>query len=269
MKYLEFKPIDPLANDIQLIWMLESETADDFYPKERIMPDGIVEIVFHYREPFITYSQNGVRFIQPKGFAVSQMRRFIEIESNGSTGFISVRFYPWGAYHFFSKPIKTFLDDTVSLTEIWPEHYQQIMAEICSAESPNERLHAVQQFLLNRLRENKNNRSRIDAAVKLIRASKGQLSIEEVCEETGLSKKQLERNFLATVGTTPKVFSRISRFLNICQNLRDNRGKTLTQLAYECDYFDQAHFIKEFKEFSGFTPKAFFARNNISFTGLS
>jgi len=88
--------------------------ADD-YPREKISPNGIVEIVFHYRGPFVTYLSSGDRFVQPKGFAISQMRKFIEIESNGTIGFVSVRFYPLGAHHFFREPVKNFLDDTIDI----------------------------------------------------------------------------------------------------------------------------------------------------------
>jgi len=73
---------------------------------------------------------------------------------------------------------------------------------------------------------------------------------------------------LAAVGTTPKVFSRITRFLNICRHLEEHQNKTLTQLTQECGFYDQAHFIKEFKEFSGFTPKEFFQKENVYFSEI-
>ena len=126
----------------------------------------------------------------------------------------------------------------------------------------------VQGFLLDRLEAFRKDDAALDEAVKLIRSAGGQLSIEEVGRRVGLSRKQLERKFASTVGTTPKTFSRISRFLNICHHLDGHRGKTLTQLAYECGYFDQAHFIREFTAFSGFTPKAFFDKNNVKFADI-
>ncbi len=79
--------------------MMESEHEDDHAPKSLIVPDDIVEIVFHYGDPWITTVAGGKRMVQPRSFAVSQMRKYIEIESNGLAGFVSVRFYPWGAYH--------------------------------------------------------------------------------------------------------------------------------------------------------------------------
>lgn len=80
MKYLEFKPSEALAEYIQLIWILESESPDETYTKERILPDGIIEM-----------------------------------------NLISIRFYPWGAYHFFSTPIKDFIDNSIDLADVYPE----------------------------------------------------------------------------------------------------------------------------------------------------
>ena len=95
LKYIEYKAEDDLSDYIQLVWIAESESEYDHYPKERVLPDGIVEIIFHFAEPFITHRANGDKVKQPKGFAISQMKNFIEIESDGEIGFISVRFYPW------------------------------------------------------------------------------------------------------------------------------------------------------------------------------
>ena len=118
------------------------------------------------------------------------------------------------------------------------------------------------------LNENRENDNQIDEAIKLIRNSKGQIAIEEIAEKVFLTKRTLERKFLETVGTSPKIFSRITRFLNICHHLEEHKNKTLTQLTYECGYYDQAHFNRDFKEFSGFTPKDFFAKENVFFANI-
>jgi AraC-like DNA-binding protein len=264
MKYLECKPIDPLSEYIQLIWIAESESPDDHYPKEKILPDGIVEVVFHYYEPLITYLANGKKFIQPKGFAVSQMRKFIEIESNGKVGFVSVRFYPWGAHLFFKEPIKNFLDSTIDIKYLWKDEYRDIHNQL-ETFNDEEKVNRVQQFLIMQFEKNRTDKIQINDAIKLIRDTKGQLSIDELCENLNLSYKQLERIFLATIGTTPKVFSRTTRFLHLCHHLKEYEDKTMTQLTYDLGYYDQSHFIKEFKEFSGLTPKEYFEHKNISF----
>jgi len=268
MIYKEFKPTPALADYVQFIWIMESENESDKYEKSQIMPDGIVEVIFHYAEPFITYQSDRTKFKQPQSFAISQMRKFIDIESDGKIGFISVRFFPWGAYHFFNEPIKNFLDQTISTKKIWGEHIYQLIKKLCVASTHEKKVSTIEHFLVEQFNDNKENVNQFDEAIKLIRNSKGQLSMEEICEKTFLTKKTLERRFIETVGTTPKVFSRITRFLNICHHLEEHENKTLTQLTYECGYYDQAHFIKDFKEFSGFTPKEFFAKENVFFTDI-
>jgi AraC-like DNA-binding protein len=266
MKYEEFPVISELKEYIQLIFIMESEDATDLF-REQIMPDGIVELVFHFGDPMYTYQDNH-KFKQPQSFAISMMRKYIEIESSGRTGVVSVRFYPWGAHHFFSKPVNEFLDQTISTDKLWKDEYAKIIQELKSADNENQRINNIQLFLLDRLNEYKKKEVGVDQAIKLIRESKGQLSIDEVCDRTGFSKKMLERKFPASVGTTPKIFSRITRFLDICSHLKENSGKSLTELSYECGFYDQSHFIKEFKEFSGFTPKEFFAKNNVVFSEI-
>jgi AraC-like DNA-binding protein len=264
MNYTEFKPKESLEKYIQLIWIAESETKEDFYPIEKILPDGIVEIVFHFNEPFITYYDDKLKIKQPKAFAISQMRKLIEIESNGLIGFISVRFYPWGAYHFFEKPIKDFLDKTIDLQKVWADDYQKILQELKVSDN-FKRVEIIQNFLDKCLHQYKKDTDDIDNAIKLIRETKGKYSIDTLCEKLNLNYKQLERQFLKTIGTTPKVFSKTTRFLNLCHHLKDYENLTMTQLAIDMGYFDQAHFNKDFKAFSGLTPREFFQQNNVSF----
>ncbi len=268
MRYREFDIHPDLAPYIQLIWMMESEKPNEEGAVEQIMPDGIVEFVTHYETPWITTVYGGEEHLQPQSFAISQMRKCIGIRSTGTTGFVSVRFFPWGAHHFFDQPVNQFLDDTIDSKKLWPHHYDQFIANICDAEHDEARIQVLQQFLLEQLQIHSMVDAPLEQAIKMIRESKGKSSIEEVCERTGLSKKQLERKFLTAVGTTPKTFSRLSRFLHVCHQFKDYKEKTLTELSYDCGYFDQAHFIKEFREFSGFTPKEFFMRNGIVFADM-
>jgi len=139
------------------------------------------------------------------------------------------------------------------------------MEQVRSATSHQERLHFVEHVLLARLEEYRRHDTVVDAAIKLCRTRRGRLTVKELSDSVQLSKKQLERRFLASVGTTPKTFCRVSRFLDVCHHLQTYRNRTLTELTHECGYFDQAHFIKEF---SGFTPKQFFDRNNVAFADL-
>ena len=176
MHYSEFQSTDVLSEYVQTIWALESENEQDVYPRSLIMPDGIVEIVFHYRQPFYFY-QNNSRFLQDENVAVSMMKKFIEIESAGSVGFIAVRFYPWGAYHFFDEPVSNFLDTTIDANVLWGKASKQIITDLKSANTGDTRFKLVEQFLRGNLVKFKKNETKTDEALKLIRKTKGTLSI--------------------------------------------------------------------------------------------
>lgn len=267
MKYIEYKPIDTISDYIQLIWVAESESQVDIYPREKILPDGIVEIIFHFGEPFVTYNSNGEKIKQPNAFAVSQMRKFIEIESEGEFGFVSIRFYPWGAHHFFDEPIKNFIDNTIDLKHLWSTNVLKILEKIKNVEN-TEKVKIIQQFLSECLHKYKKSTNYIDEVIKKIRETKAQDSVGLICQKTNLNYKQLERKFIATIGTTPKVFTRTTRFLHLCHHLNEYKNKPMAQLTYELGYFDQAHFIKDFKAFSGLTPKEYYSQNNICFADI-
>jgi AraC-like DNA-binding protein len=265
MRSLEYKPDPDLAGYIQLLWVLESERDDDVFPRETIMPDGIVEFVFHYGDPMYTW-QDGRRFLQPRSFVISMMQKHIAIESSGRTGLVSVRCFPWGGYHFLSEPIANFLDQTIPCERLWKNN-DRLMAELSAAGSADERVACVHRFLRGQLALCKRDEPAVDEAIRLIRQSKGRLSVEEVSARTGFSQKQLARKMTASVGVTPKIFSRVTRFLDVCSRLDELDEDTLSRLPHDCGFPDQAHFIKEFKAFSGFTPTEFFKRN-VAYTDL-
>ncbi len=97
--------------------------------------------------------------------------------------------------------------------------------------------------------------------MEIIRA-KGQTSIDSLIRNIGISGRQLERKFNRLVGLTPKTFSRILRFQNVLNLLNRNHFQVLTTLGLECGFYDQAHFIHEFKEFTGQSPTAYFSKEH-------
>jgi len=266
MKYLQYKPIKELSKFVKLIWILESDSPDDSFGREKILPDGAVEMVFHYADPFYTYFSSGEKMKQPKNFTIAQINNFIEIESDGNIGFISVRFYPWGAYPFMPKNSpKKLVDKVVMLEDVWNESLEMLIRKLKSA-SHLEKATIIQNYLLKHLvHTNRRKLDEITCLIQLILKTKGLLSVAKICDSANLSYKQLERRFTSTVGVSPKVFSKNTRFLHLCHNLKEYENKPLTGLAYELGYYDQAHFIKEFKAFSGLTPKEYFAEKNICF----
>ena len=82
----EYQVHSSLAPFVKCIWSQESDGAMFDAGRERILPDGCVELVIHFRDPFRTYFADGTSALQPQGFVVGQMKRFLEIEPAGRMG---------------------------------------------------------------------------------------------------------------------------------------------------------------------------------------
>lgn len=118
----------------------------------------------------------------------------------------------------------------------------------------------IEEFLIKHLCPVKqNDLSFLKHSVMLINNSKGMISAAELSQQLCLSSKSLERKFTQFLGKTPKQFLKIVRFQEILKSLSERRNILLTEVAYEKGYFDQAHFIKDFKMYTGYTPREFMA----------
>ncbi len=98
----------------------------------------------------------------------------------------------------------------------------------------------------------------VKSTIETILTANGQLSINELSKQKNINRRQLTRKFSSAIGLSPKQLSKTIRLQATLKTLMSKNDKSLTDLAYENEYFDQAHFIKEFKEFTGLTPKEFY-----------
>jgi len=262
MIHREFRPHPRLARDVKLIWTLELDVPMGRAEVERILPDGLVEAVFHFGEPY-WMRRDGERFQrQPSSFAVSQTRRFLEIRPAGRSGFVAIRFYPWGARRFFGLPLSDFADSHLPAEELWGRAAEELVEKLAEDRSSEERVARVESFLLERFDDSPPDV--VDGGARLIWAHRGQLTVRALSRRLGVGERLLERKFRASAGASPKRLIRLARFLSVCHELR-RHPKSLAELAHGAGYHDQAHFIKECREFSGVTPGQLMRRPSVTF----
>lgn len=257
-------PIHPaLASFVQLIWTLEVADPVSFGPAERIVPDGLVEAVFHYRTPFDMRYGNAGFGRQAASVVVSQTRSFIEIQPAGPSGFVSVRFSPWGACHFFRAPVSEFADRMVTAVDIWGREAVFVEESIANARSMSERVCHVQEFLAEQLRRHQ--KDSVESLIRQLSRARGRLRVSALCRDIGVSERTLERVFARTLGMSPKQFLRHRRFLHTCHLLRCSERPRLTDVALRAGYYDQAHCIADFNAFAGMTPREFVTADKTAF----
>ncbi len=262
----EFRPSPRLAPYVQLIWCLELDTAEDFGPPERIAPDGILELVLHYREAFEVGVGDDRPAPQPRSSLVSQTRRYVEIQPTGRTGFISVRFRPWGAHHFLSCPVSDLADRVVAAEDLWGDGVRDLEERLSTARAVRDRVALVEEFLLDRLSPKP--KPSVEPLVRAVWRQEGRLSVRQLAREIGLSERTLQRRFSDALGMKPKGYARLARFLHACSLLHAGSRRQLADVSEDCGYYDQAHFIADFRALAGMTPGQFARASTVSFLEL-
>ena len=257
-EFREYSISPVLAPFLESIWSMEAARAHQV-PRERILPDGCVELVMHFQDPFRNHFFDNTTNLQPKSFVVGQMKHFLEIEPVGATGFIAVRFRAHGAYLFFKTPLTDITDSVVPLREVWNDRANECTERLALARGMAERVQIVEHMLLEALHANGRRDHAVERCVHLIQNATEPLMVTKLASMVGLSSRQLARRFQTAVGMTVKEFARVNRFIRAARRLRMQDDSSLTETAYACAYFDQAHFNHEFREFAGITPREFVA----------
>jgi AraC-like DNA-binding protein len=261
----EYRIHPALRPYVKCIWSLESEGPIHGAGRERILPDSCVELVFHFQDPYRSHFPNGESALQPRSFVVGQMRRFLEIEPAGRAGFLAVRFHARGAYLFFRRPLREVAAGVVDLEDLWRDRAREWTERVTLANGMAARVRFVERALLSMLSENGRTAPAVDRALEIIEGSRGQVRMDHLAAEIGVSCRHLTRQFERAVGLSPKEFGRISRFLHALQLLAAGSHRSLTDVALDCGFFDQAHFNHEFRDLAGMSPGDLSTFPNVSF----
>ena len=263
LAYREFVPTEALQPFVDCYWLLEGEPQPTNQPvREKVLPHAHPEMVFVYGNTFKASFGDDAPRRMPRNFIVGQLDKFINLETTGTTGALGVKFKPDGLYQLLQLPMTAFTNRSLILTEVLGESAVTLTGQIMAADSTLTRIALVESFLMQRVPSKPNALPYIPKAVNKIMGSGGSVSVGELTDEFGVSERQMERKFLERVGVTPKLLARIARINHVFKLLRLHPHFSWLDVIYTCGYFDQAHFIRDFKNLAGETPTQFFARKS-------
>lgn len=266
MNYQVYEPSAELQPFIKCFWTLEDD-GNAGSSRQRVLPDGCMEMIFHYGDLYRQHFEDGSSIIQPRSFIYGQITKFLEIEPTGTTGLVSARFLPGGLAPFLAVPLAALEDKAVSLLELFGERGRSLEEKVIAATAASERIALIESFLLSIPVEPAAIDGIAKACVQVIFESQGQMAAAELADSLNISRRNMERRFTSAIGMSPKQLSKVIRLQTAIKMLGENKFTSLTALAYESGYYDQAHFIKDFKEFAGISPKSFFG-GNLRFAAL-
>lgn len=253
MKYITIPPSASLANYVRFFWILESNEPGYTH---RSMADVCPEMVFHYKGCFNEIT-NGLK--EPASISALQgpstrIRRF---SIDDAFGILGVYLYPYAIPVLFGIPSTEVNNEMPDLVSMLGKEGAMLEERIFTAATNSERIKILSEYLEQRLRKNQQHQPAMLSCIRSMIHSNIQVKIEEIASQYFISQRQFERKFKQLSGFSPKLFSRIVRFHHACQQF--GSLNSLTQIAYDCGYYDQSHFINDFKEFSGHYPKQYFS----------
>lgn len=176
--------------------------------------------------------------------------------NTSSASMLYVMFKPFGAFQFLGIPQHLLINECMSISDILSSQINELCRKMEDhVADPLYVLKLLEEWLLKQLQKNeKLQTGRVAFACDEIMGSKGNLPISELCRVANMSKSSLEHHFKQQVGLSPKMFSRVIRFNQVNKFLKDTASTDWQELVYRYGYFDQSHFIHEFKHFFGYTP---------------
>jgi AraC-like DNA-binding protein len=260
--YNQFKPDAALGDYIKCYWVLEGPAANG--SAERVFPDGSMEMIFHYGDAF-HYANKKEMIRQPRAFLFGQLSHYIDLAPAGSMGVIGVRFYPATAGFFTATPLHHLTNLFVSTDEIWGSAAKELSDKIFSSANTSQRIYHLNCFFTRLLKRHTAKRSALQGYIRNVYPGGENISVKQMTKDLFLSERTLERKFLSEVGLSPKNFCRIMRLQHTLRLLQKKEPEALTGVAQQAGFYDQAHFIKDFKELTGLTPAAYYqAQHNIN-----
>ncbi len=242
------KPRDLLTPYIKHYWFLRVDSV--CVEPQRIIPVGNIELVFHRGKRLFSLSN---RNSQPAAFISGQFLDFEDLEHEGEVDMITVTFRPQSAKVFFYVPMTEFAGQKVDVRLLGDPELEELQKKIADQPEDMKCVEMIETFFLKRLNMEKAYHFESMALV-VRRIERGETSLRTLADASCLSYKQFQRVFATYVGFNPKDFLRVVRYQRALFVLQHNRKIAMGQLAFDCNYYDESHLIKDFKKFSGYTP---------------
>jgi len=252
------KPSIQLQPFIKQYWCIENVLPQGEKHVQRIIPSGLAELsLYTGKRPQII---GGRKDLEDNFNLSGHQNEFYDLQVEKELSIFSVVFQPQGLMKFFNFPLNEIYNQNIPLKLINKKLEHDILSQLTDAQSFEKKTQIVESYFTDILKNEYHHYDfqRINQAIINIGKTFGNITIEKLAAESCLSRKQFERKFSELIGITPKQYLKIIRLQYALYLRSRNNRLNITDLAHESGYYDQAHFINDFKQLTGFTPKHYF-----------
>lgn len=254
--YHSYVPQSPLSQLVKFFWSSEGDSLASSQVK--LLPIGSMELVINLNSDTIPLFDSSSR---EQCSSTSSMRlcgihsqSFI-IDRYSQISVMGVRFQVGGTVPFFPIPPRELHNQVISLGELWNFHAEKLRENLLQAQTIKTRFLVLEHFLLRMMQPHEPHPI-VDFALREFQKSSVP-TINEVVNKIGISNRYFGQLFCDFVGITPKSFCRIQRLRRILLLLAGKTGADWSDIALTSGYFDQAHFIHDFRSFTACNPTTY------------
>ncbi|GAB2581226.1 DUF6597 domain-containing transcriptional factor [Spirosoma areae] len=267
MYYRKFAPSTPLSSFVEcyFVWEKRETLANPLCIESP--PTGFASMMFNYGDVYRVDTGKHESLAAPSAFLTGQATQSYTLNLSGRVGMVGIVFKPAGVSSLFGLPMYEFTNERINLADALGKTFTFLHEQIMEADGPLARVRLLDQFLNRQLLKKGSTFDRTDFAANLIVDRKGIVNVGELMTDLYVCRRQFERHFLQKVGVSPKYYARIRRVGFLCAQLATQRWQVTDwhDLIYECGYYDQSHFIREFTQFMGKRP-THYVKDNLELT---
>jgi AraC-like DNA-binding protein len=254
MEYSTFIPDSDISTIVECYWSVVGRDTE----KQKIIPDGFPEIIFHFGDPYELLSAHGHFEKQGSILLSGQISRPIVLRATGQSDVFGIKFRPAAIWKLFRINMSEFRDRVVPLDP--SENNLAAQYEFLKTESIDNRVDILNNHLRSVTRSNFQENEIVDI-IKTIEQRHGNVLVDELCSMHNISLRRMQRSFNQQIGITAKQYCRLARF-KMVYSLLQKPSLTTSDSVFLTGYFDQPHFNKEFREFTDDNPANWFSKEN-------
>lgn len=259
MHFTNITPIPQLQKYIEKMWVFESSGRMPVDDLKLVVPNANIKLTVAYRNGIVA-AMNGQTFCS-KEHDVSltglvDVPVILDVEENVATGTLCAEFNPLGAYRFFRLPFNDIKNQIHPLKDILGAAAKQLEEQMSNVEGVEDKVTLFQRFLLKQFLLQEED-SIFEYCVEKIKSSKGRITVKELEKKTGYSSRWLNMKFVDKLGVSPKNLASIIRFKQYYQAFSNNNELAFFENDFYDYYYDQSHFLKDFKRFTGLSHQGF------------
>lgn len=256
MYFERIEPAKHLHRYIDCYWIIKDNDPQPH--SQKIIPDGFAELIFHFGDPYRIKLDDKWK-MQSNSLLAGQITKYFYLQNTGVSDILGIKLKPTTVTHLFGIDAAKLTDGVPNLTSFG--NRPKDLATIIHSANEQERVQRAEEFFTSITSGFEPANNVVDRALELIHARNGMISVSEIISIINLSERQFERLFKKYVGLSPKFYARIIRFNYIFQ-LKENKKEFWTDLALDAAFYDQSHFIRNFKAFTGESPSDYFFEEN-------